>query len=63
MKWTKAQRECYLAAEPTMFGEVRLQRQHGRSVAAFRRRGWAEGFYLTEAGKLALSKLHTEENA
>lgn len=56
---TEKQRECLAAAEDTLFGDTKVVRGYGRSIAGLRKRGLVEGdvphVYLTEAGKALIA--------
>lgn len=59
---TDGQVQCLLAAEPTLYGDIRIAHgPYGRSVAALSRRGLIEGerphAYLTAAGRQKLAEL------
>jgi len=60
-KLTDAQIECMKDGEPTLFGSVTLMKRYGRSVAAFRRRGWAEDFTLTPNGMAIYNRVVGEK--
>jgi hypothetical protein len=54
---TAKQVECILAAEPTLYGDVRMIEGYGRSIRGLQNRGLAEGIYLSEKGKQELQRL------
>jgi hypothetical protein len=58
---TAKQVECILAAEPTLYGDVKMIEGYGRSIRGLQNRGLVEGdmphVYLSEKGKQELQRL------